>query len=143
MASKHSIHSSYREKLLEHLFVAELLKRSWRDGSCSMEIAKPEVDSKGLVKISGSYIPLRGSITRFFGRYYLSPRVGVYLPVGDFKNEAGFSPSFGIAPRFGYFFPISREIQFDFAFEYDYLLGDQTFHYAGVSMGLFFGGRNR
>lgn len=47
MANKHSIHSSYREKLLEHLFIAELLKRSWCDGDCSMEIAKPEVDSKG------------------------------------------------------------------------------------------------
>ena len=47
MTNKHSVHSSYREKLLEHLFVAELLKRSWRDGNCSMEIAKPEVDSKG------------------------------------------------------------------------------------------------
>ncbi|MEH6814019.1 MAG: hypothetical protein V7677_15905 [Motiliproteus sp.] len=47
MTNKHSLHSSFREKLLEHLFIAELLKRSWRDGSCSMEIAKPEVDSKG------------------------------------------------------------------------------------------------
>lgn len=44
---KHFLHSSFREKLLEHLFVAELLKRSWREHSCDLEIAKPEVDSKG------------------------------------------------------------------------------------------------
>jgi hypothetical protein len=104
-------------------------------------VADPKPDSKDLVKISGSYIPFRGSITRMFGRYYLSPRLGVYFPVGDFRTEAGFNPSFGVAPRLGYFFPISREIQFDFAFEYDYVFGDQTIHYAGVSMGLFFGGR--
>ncbi|WP_345854802.1 hypothetical protein [Shewanella algae] len=44
---KHFLHSSFREKLLEHLFVAELLKRSWLEHSCELEIAKPEVDSKG------------------------------------------------------------------------------------------------
>ncbi|MCH1920630.1 hypothetical protein L9G15_14475 [Shewanella sp. A3A] len=44
---KHFLHSSFREKLLEHLFVAELLKRSWQEHSCDLEIAKPEVDSKG------------------------------------------------------------------------------------------------
>ncbi len=44
---KHYLHSSFREKLLEHLFVAELLKRSWAEHSCDLEIAKPEVDSKG------------------------------------------------------------------------------------------------
>lgn len=44
---KHYVYSSFREKLLEHLFVAELLKRSWAEHSCDLEIAKPEVDSKG------------------------------------------------------------------------------------------------
>jgi hypothetical protein len=44
---KHYLHSSFREKLLEHLFVAELLKRSWAEHSCDLEIAKPEVDSRG------------------------------------------------------------------------------------------------
>jgi hypothetical protein len=44
--SKHTVHSSYREKLIEHLFVGELLKISWlRD--CQLEIAKPEVDNSG------------------------------------------------------------------------------------------------
>jgi len=44
---KHFLHSSFREKLLEHLLVAELLKRNWLEHSCDLEIAKPEVDSKG------------------------------------------------------------------------------------------------
>ncbi len=45
--SKHTEHSSYREKLIEHLFVGELLKLSWQNGDCQLEIAKPEVDNSG------------------------------------------------------------------------------------------------
>lgn len=39
--------SSFREKLIEHLFVGELLKLSWQSGDCSLEVAKPEVDNSG------------------------------------------------------------------------------------------------
>ncbi|WP_286241125.1 hypothetical protein [Neptuniibacter halophilus] len=45
--TKHFRHSSFREKMLEHLFISELLKRSWLEHHCDLEIAKPEVDSKG------------------------------------------------------------------------------------------------
>lgn len=45
--SKHTEHSSYREKLVEHLFVGELLKESWRLDRCDLEVAKPEVDNAG------------------------------------------------------------------------------------------------
>ena len=44
---KHYLHSSYREKLIEHLLISELLKLSWRSGDCSLEVAKPEGDNKG------------------------------------------------------------------------------------------------
>ncbi|MGM7317556.1 hypothetical protein [Idiomarina sp. ST10R2A5] len=44
---EHSINSSYRERLIEHLFVGELLKHSWRCNSFSVEVAKPEVDNSG------------------------------------------------------------------------------------------------
>jgi hypothetical protein len=44
---QHSLKSSFREKLIEHLFVGELLKLSWLEGGCSLEIAKPEVDNQG------------------------------------------------------------------------------------------------
>ncbi|MGE6790617.1 hypothetical protein ACQKFS_01110 [Pseudomonas guineae] len=45
--SEHSLHSSYREKLIEHLLVGELLKLSWKTKDFSLEISKPEVDNSG------------------------------------------------------------------------------------------------
>lgn len=45
--SKHSQHSSYREKLIEHLLIGELLKLSWVEGDCELEVSKPEVDNAG------------------------------------------------------------------------------------------------
>jgi hypothetical protein len=44
---QHYLKSSFREKLIEHLFIGELLKHSWLDSSCSLEFAKPEVDNQG------------------------------------------------------------------------------------------------
>lgn len=45
--TEHSLHSSYREKLIEHLLVGELLKISWQTKDFSLEISKPEVDNSG------------------------------------------------------------------------------------------------
>lgn len=45
--NQHVENSSYRERLLEHLFIGELLKLSWKSGSCILEISKPEVDRSG------------------------------------------------------------------------------------------------
>ena len=45
--TQHTKHSSYREKLIEHLFIGELLKLSWMKYGCSLEVAKPEVDNSG------------------------------------------------------------------------------------------------
>jgi hypothetical protein len=44
---QHFLNSSFREKLIEHLFIGELLKISWNTGQCTLEVAKPEVDSQG------------------------------------------------------------------------------------------------
>ena len=44
---KDSEHSTFREKLVEHLLIGELLKRSWQTGDCSIDISKPEVDRAG------------------------------------------------------------------------------------------------
>jgi hypothetical protein len=44
---QHYLHSSFREKLIEHLLIGELLKISWSKGDCSLEVAKPEVDNQG------------------------------------------------------------------------------------------------
>ena len=45
--AEHSLHSSYREKLIEHLLIGELLKLSWKTKDYSLEISKPEVDRSG------------------------------------------------------------------------------------------------
>ena len=45
--SKHTEQSAFREKLVEHLFVGELLKLSWQRDKCDLEVAKPEVDNSG------------------------------------------------------------------------------------------------
>ncbi len=54
--SKHTEHSSYREKLIEHLFIGELLKLSWCDEDCALEVSKPEVDNSGydvIIELNG------------------------------------------------------------------------------------------
>ena len=43
----HSEHSSYREKLLEHLFIGEVLRYLWCQGVATAEFLRPEVDSGG------------------------------------------------------------------------------------------------
>lgn len=45
--NKHTEQSSYREKLIEHLFIGELLKLSWLKDGCQLEVSKPEVDNSG------------------------------------------------------------------------------------------------
>ena len=44
---QHFLKSSFREKLIEHLLIGDLLKLSWQSGACSLEVAKPEVDNQG------------------------------------------------------------------------------------------------
>ena len=65
--TQHTENSSSREKLVEHLFVAELLKLSWLHHDCSLEIAKPEVDNSGydlIVEANGvvRHVQLKTSI---------------------------------------------------------------------------------
>ena len=43
----HSNNSSFREKLIEHLFIGELLKYKWINQEYSLEVLKPEVDNAG------------------------------------------------------------------------------------------------
>ena len=45
--SKNFEHSSFREKLIEHLFISEMLKLSWLKGDYQLEVMKPEVDNAG------------------------------------------------------------------------------------------------
>jgi hypothetical protein len=65
--TQHTENSSYREKLIEHLFVGELLKLSWLHHACALEVATPEVDNSGydiIVEAPGlvRHIQLKASI---------------------------------------------------------------------------------
>jgi hypothetical protein len=46
-ANEHSIHSSYREMLLEHLLAGEMMRHLWLHGIRRMEMLKPQVDDGG------------------------------------------------------------------------------------------------
>lgn len=43
----HYLHSSLREKILEHLFIGEVLKSLWKKSIRDIEVLKAEVDSGG------------------------------------------------------------------------------------------------
>ena len=47
MTDLHSEQASYREKLLEHLFVGDLLRHLWKLKITDVEILSPEVDNSG------------------------------------------------------------------------------------------------
>jgi hypothetical protein len=44
---KHSINSTLREKIIEHLFAGEILRRLWQKGAVDPEILKSEFDAGG------------------------------------------------------------------------------------------------
>lgn len=46
-ASPHSLYSSYREMLVEHLFAGEVMRYLWLRGNTRMELLKPQVDDGG------------------------------------------------------------------------------------------------
>jgi len=45
--AEHSLHSSQREALLEHLFTGEVMRRLWLRGVYDLEVLKPQVDDSG------------------------------------------------------------------------------------------------
>src|SRR5215213_4916865 len=46
-ATQDTLHSSYREILIEHLFVGEIMRRLWLRGIAQFEVLKPQVDDSG------------------------------------------------------------------------------------------------
>lgn len=66
--TKHSLLSSYREALIEHLFVGEVLRELWKRGPVEAEIMKPQVDDAGydvVIEAKGvtRHIQLKSSFT--------------------------------------------------------------------------------
>lgn len=45
--TQHTLYSSYREILIEHLFVGEIMRRLWKRGITQFEVLKPQVDDSG------------------------------------------------------------------------------------------------
>lgn len=45
--TEHSLLSSYREMLLEHLFAGEVMRHLWISGTKRLEVLKPQVDAGG------------------------------------------------------------------------------------------------
>lgn len=45
--TQHTLTSSYREILIEHLFVGEIMRRLWLRGITQFEVLKPQVDDSG------------------------------------------------------------------------------------------------
>ena len=58
--TNHNDQSVYREKIIEHIFVSELLKYDWKHGGCKIDILKPEIDRFGY-----DILVTRNSITRY------------------------------------------------------------------------------
>ena len=46
-STRHYLKSRYREKVVEHIFVGELLRHLWAKGMDGVEILTPEVDASG------------------------------------------------------------------------------------------------
>jgi hypothetical protein len=47
MADRNSIHSTLRERIVEHVFVGEVLRMLWRRGITNVEVMRPEFDAHG------------------------------------------------------------------------------------------------
>ena len=55
----HSIHSTLRERIVEHVFVGEALRAQWRRGITDVEVLRSEFDAHGYDLVMG-----RGPIVR-------------------------------------------------------------------------------
>jgi hypothetical protein len=44
---KHYLHSTLRERIVEHVFVGELLRALWKEGILNVELLRPEFDAHG------------------------------------------------------------------------------------------------
>ena len=80
-SSAHHLLSSYRETLIEHLFVGDLMRVLWRHGPIRAEIMKPQVDDAGydlVVECNGvtRHVQIKAS---FIGSTTRSQKVHLHL----------------------------------------------------------------
>lgn len=59
MDDRHFTHSTLRERIVEHVFIGELLRTLWRRGIADVEMLRPEFDAHGY-----DIVMSRGAIVR-------------------------------------------------------------------------------
>src|SRR4051794_272396 len=67
----HSTHSSAREKVLEHLFIGDLLRALWCLGIHDVQVLRPEVDRNGyefMIGCNGTHRSVQLKTTRKGGK---------------------------------------------------------------------------
>ena len=82
----HTHHSSYREMVLEHVFVGEILRNCWKQGRPLVEILKSQVDASGYDLVLDA-----GGITRHV--QLKASHVGSHTPQVPINIELGRKPS--------------------------------------------------
>ena len=72
----HSLRSSHREALLEHLFAGEIMRRLWICGEWRLEVLKPQVDDGGydLVLEANNIVRHIQMKASFTGLQFATPR---------------------------------------------------------------------
>jgi hypothetical protein len=56
-ASQHTVHSTLRERIVEHVFVGEALRWLWNRGVTDVEVLRSEFDAGGYdIVMSDSYV---------------------------------------------------------------------------------------
>lgn len=124
------------------LFEADIAAQ-WHAGDSIDPDEFPDVPPQtpgGSVQVSGFLFPIRASITRLVNLAYISPRVGLFIPVGGLKDKLNMTTSFGISPKIGYLFFVSRDLTADLGVEYTVIFDSDPLMYVGFSVGFLMGG---
>src|SRR5467141_3677437 len=72
-SNSHFSHSTLRERIVEHTFVADTLRRLWQLGIVNVEVLRPEFDAHGY-----DLVMARGPIVR-----HIQLKTGTALAPGD------------------------------------------------------------
>jgi hypothetical protein len=64
----------------------------------------------------------------------------VYIPAGETKSKLGMKTSFGISPRIGHLFFVTRDLTADLGLEYTVIFDEETVMFVGFGFGFLFGG---
>jgi len=86
VTTQHSTQSSYREMVLEHLFVGEVMKFCWRNAMPRIEILKSQVDNSGYDIVLETNAIMRHIQLK-------SSHVGAATPGVNINMELGTKPS--------------------------------------------------